>query len=170
MISDVVMNPIQSNPKPNPKKEKEKATLPQEVTDFSRSFYEYLTQNGGKKEYTDGEINKGAAEVDKLIRLDKYDLETEIKPALQWGLKDSFWSGQIRSLSQLRKKSKSNDEKKFTNLFNQFSARDVVQTTKNGNKSCERCDYRAHCSEEKKKGKGFGKLCDSCVVKGVARG
>jgi hypothetical protein len=111
-------------PKPDPKPKKVRE-LPPTVLEFSGAFYEYLSKNGGKQNYSEKEITSGAETIDKLIRLDGYDLDAEIKPALQWGLKDAFWSGQIRSLAQLRKKSKKNSDTKFTNLFNQFSARTV---------------------------------------------
>ncbi len=112
-------------PAPDPDPAHNDKEFPPAVEVFVRSFCGDLSRNGGKQKYTKKEIANGADTIEKLVRLDKYDLEKEIRPALQWGLKDSFWSGQIRSLAQLRKKSNKNGESKFTNLFNQFSARDV---------------------------------------------
>jgi hypothetical protein len=103
-----------------------KKEIPHSFLSFSNDFYRYLSLNGGKKEYTRKQITDGADTIEKLVRIDKYDIETEIKAALGWGIKDEFWSKQIRSLSTLRKKSDKNGETKFTNLFNQYSARNVT--------------------------------------------
>jgi len=56
-------------------------------------------------------------EIDKLCRLDHFDFEACIKPALKWAVKDPFWSDQILSLSNLRNKGK-NGLSKFFNLYN----------------------------------------------------
>jgi len=53
--------------------------------------------------------------VDKLVRLDGYDLENEIIPALDFALDDSFWSSKLFSLGGLRKRSQ-NDQTKFMNI------------------------------------------------------
>jgi len=62
------------------------------------------------------QIAKGAEVIDQLVRLDKWDFCKEIKPAIEWAIKDEFWSFQIRSLARLRAKGK-NGESKFTNIF-----------------------------------------------------
>ena len=98
--------------------------MPDECVKFSEDFYFYLSKNGGKQNITDKDINSGAKTIDKLIRIDKWDLEEEVRPALRWGVSNQFWSKQVRSLAPLRKKSQ-NGETKFANLFSAFSARDV---------------------------------------------
>jgi len=102
------------------------------VVDFVKSFYEYLSSRGGKKKYTAKQIDDGVDTIDKLVRIDGYDLETEIKPALRWGMSDDFWSANVMSLAPLRKKGKNGDTK-FTNLFNQFYAAKHIKKTEKGN-------------------------------------
>lgn len=60
-------------------------------------------------------IQKGAAELAKLERIDKYSWQ-DIKDTLLWSTKDSFWSNKILSLASLRTKSR-NKQTKFHNLF-----------------------------------------------------
>lgn len=105
-----------------------KDNIPEKIFLFSKQFYEYLSANGGKSKYTEDDILKGADSIDKLLRINKYDFEKEIKPALRWGVKDDFWSSQVRSLAALRKKAK-NGEMKFTNLFNSYSAKNKKITS-----------------------------------------
>jgi len=62
-------------------------------------------------------ILAAVTEIDKLCRLDHFDFEACIKPALRWAIKDPFWSDQILSLSNLRNKGK-NGLSKFFNLYN----------------------------------------------------
>ncbi len=98
--------------------------LPCDCVKFSKDFYSYLSENGGKKTPTKKDIDSGADTIDKLVRIDKWGLEDEIKPALRWATQDHFWSKQVRSLSPLRKKA-DNGDTKFANLFASYSARDV---------------------------------------------
>ncbi len=102
-----------------------KKQLPLPCLNFSKDFYVYLSENGGKKKPTVQDIDSGAETIDKLIRIDGFDLDSEIIPALRWGIKDSFWSGQVRSLKPLRDKKRGASEHKFTNLFNQYSAKNI---------------------------------------------
>lgn len=96
--------------------------VPSQVTEFVTRYYDWLSQNGGKQRYTEQEIQAGATTIDRLIRLDGFDLEQEIAPAIRWAVQDSFWSAQVRSLAQLRKKSAKNGDSKFNNLFGAYSA------------------------------------------------
>ena len=61
-------------------------------------------------------ILPGVETLEKLIRIDGHDFDTEVRPALLYALRDGFWSEQIRSLACLRTKSK-NGETKFRNLL-----------------------------------------------------
>ena len=65
------------------------------------------------------QVVNGAKTIDHLVRLDKYDFTNQIKPAIKWGIRDSFWSAQIRSLAPLREKGK-NGETKFTNIYDSW--------------------------------------------------
>lgn len=87
---------------------------------FVKDFQRHIKTEKGKQapEITQGLIDKGCDTVDKLIRLDKFTID-EIRQALQWGLQDDFYSGQLFSLTSLRKKM-TNGNKKFQNLYNQY--------------------------------------------------
>jgi phage replication O-like protein O len=65
---------------------------------------------------TKSKIEAGAKALEDLEKIDGYDLEKDIKPALRWAINDDFWSLQILSLGGLRKKGK-NGEMKFVNLL-----------------------------------------------------
>ncbi len=94
--------------------------LPGACVKFAKNFYDFLATVGGKKNPTKKDIDNGAATIDKLVRIDGYDLDGEIKPALRWAVKDDFWASQVRSLTPLRKKAKNGDTK-FNNLFGKYS-------------------------------------------------
>jgi hypothetical protein len=111
------------------KKKKNAPIFSPEAFTFSEKFYEYMAKNGGKLTPSKSDIEKGADTIDKLIRIDKYDLEKEIKPAIFWGLKTPPWAGNIISLANLRSISK-NGDKKFNNLFGNWSARNKHEMTK----------------------------------------
>ncbi len=64
--------------------------------------------------------------LDKLQRLDGFDFETEIKPALEVALRDEFWARNVLSLGSLRNKGR-NGEKKFVNIQTTLSNR--IKTT-----------------------------------------
>ena len=88
--------------------------IPDEYVIFSNYFHETQKKKYPFLKYSDID---GAKEIDKLIRLDKHEWITAVKPALLWSLNDEFWSEQIRSLKGLRKSSSSNGAKKFENLL-----------------------------------------------------
>lgn len=60
-------------------------------------------------------VRAGAAALADLVRLDKYDLE-QIRKAVFWALRDSFWGPRLMSLGSLRGKSR-NGHIKFKNLL-----------------------------------------------------
>jgi phage replication O-like protein O len=109
---------------PTKDKEKTKRKTPSHFFEFSKRFLEYQQQQLGKKlvKITDKKIEDGAEVAEKLVRLDGYDLDADIRPALKWAVQDSFWSSQVRSLAGLRKKSSSNGEMKFANLYASYKA------------------------------------------------
>lgn len=61
----------------------------------------------------------GALEIEKLERIDKFDFKTEIKPAILWAVKDSFWGRNILSAASIRIRG-NNGQTKFQNMFNSF--------------------------------------------------
>ncbi len=94
----------------------------QKYIDFSLSFFKFISEKfGGKKKPAPKQISEWADVVSKLVRIDNYDFDKEIRPALRWAVGNEFWSAQVRSLGTLRNRGKSG-EKKFVSLFNQFSA------------------------------------------------
>lgn len=95
----------------------------EEYRKFASGFYTFLAEKcGGKKKISERDLLKAVDTLDKLVRLDEYDWETEVQPAIRWAVKDQFWGKQVRSLGPLREKSKNNGLKKFENLFHSFSA------------------------------------------------
>lgn len=105
--------------------------IPKHYFDLSKKMLEYQEKNLGKNlvTITEEKINAGADAIDKICRLDGFDFETEVKPALQWGCRDAFWGKQLRSPGMLRKKGK-NGETKFSNLFVSFKKAKPTQKIK----------------------------------------
>ena len=100
------------------KRHKDKKDIPTHFFEFSEKFLRYQQKQLGDAlvKITDTKINAGAETLDKLVRIDGFDLEGQIRPALHWAVDDDFWSSQIRSLAGLRRQSK-NGEMKFANLM-----------------------------------------------------
>jgi len=128
-ITDTSTNP---NPKPKEKiskdisphikktkikKEKIKMTkkISSDVIKFSENFIIYISN---KDPRIKSDLGKSADTIDKLIRIDKYQLDY-IKDVLKWAVRDDFWETNIYSLAPLRTKSK-NGLSKFQNIANSF--------------------------------------------------
>jgi len=103
------------------KRKKERKKLPSDFLEFSRNFLEYQQKQlgNGLVKITDAKIRAGAEAIDKLVRIDGYSLQNDIRPALAWAVHDDFWAAQIRGLAGLRKKG-NNGELKFNNLYAKF--------------------------------------------------
>ena len=71
----------------------------------------------------ENQIETGYDVIDKLIRLDGYNIE-DIKESLEWAVNDDFWSPNIVTLTGLRKKS-TNGSTKFQNMLGKFKATDT---------------------------------------------
>ena len=60
------------------------------------------------KYYTDASfkraIDAGALELDRLHRLDKFDIEQDIIPALSWAITHDYWSTHLITFQRLRRK------------------------------------------------------------------
>ena len=91
-----------------------------EIVNLVNDFQNYISKEKGKRapDITDKLIFNCSDTVDKLIRLDKFTFD-EVRQALQWGVEDEFYSGQLFSLASLREK-KNNGNTKFQNLYNQY--------------------------------------------------
>jgi len=98
---------------------------------FSKRFYEYVQQEYPDKkiELKNGKVKHGAETIRKLVEIDKFNLDTEIRPALQWALQDDFWTRQINSLAELRKKRAGSENHKFYNLFQQWKKNNKSKVT-----------------------------------------
>lgn len=91
--------------------------IPSDFFNLSKRYLEYQQkQHGNLVKITESKINGGADAIDKLVRIDGFDLEQEIRPVLSWAAKDSFWSTNVLSLAGLRKK-QNNGESKFQNIY-----------------------------------------------------
>jgi len=64
-------------------------------------------------------LDKSAIVLEQLERIDGFNFESEIKPVIEWAIRNSFWSSQIKSLAAMRDISK-NGEKKFVNIYSQY--------------------------------------------------
>ena len=97
-----------------------------EIRDVVITFYEHR-RNTEPDKYRNFEntkktlFNNSIAELDKLIRIDKYTLD-EIKSVLNFVVNDSFWSNQVYSLARLRRKS-GNGETKFKNMYLKYKSK-----------------------------------------------
>ena len=92
-----------------------------ELFEFTRTFQEFVFERfkQGAPKVTEALLLNGVDVVDKLIRLDGFNLD-EIKAAMRWAVKDEFWSKNARSLAKLRQPSKSNGLTKFQNIREAF--------------------------------------------------
>lgn len=85
--------------------EKQASSRLQEYSAFAAEYQNRVLeeQPGIAPKVTDALIRQGAQEIDKAIRLDGLDF-AEIKAALEWARQDSFWSPNVLSLAQIRRK------------------------------------------------------------------
>lgn len=88
-----------------------------EYLEFVKTYQVYIEKEFGRQapKITSSLINSGADVIDKIVRLDGYAF-SDVQEALRWAAKDDFWSSQVRSLAQLRKKG-NNGLSKIQNIF-----------------------------------------------------
>jgi hypothetical protein len=91
---------------------------------YPRQFNQYSEEQLFKQ------LINGTEVVDQLVRIDGWDFSKEVAPAINWAIKDDFWAMQVYSLAQLRSKSKSNGQTKFTNIFNGWKMEDKIKSKK----------------------------------------
>ena len=130
-------DPKQTLPRPCPEakdkeqdKDKDKEQVKdkvkdKEVIELVEEYYKYMFVL--KEEYFKGKkindyVDTGVDIIDKLVRIDKFELST-IKKVLAWASKDEFWNSQLFTLGGLRTKSK-NGELKFENMYVKFKGGD----------------------------------------------
>jgi len=103
----------------NNKNEKNNNISPEisdEYVRIAKYFYDLQKPKFGNMKFMlNVDINKWADEIRKLVEIDGKSLET-IKKVLRFAIDDDFWCNQLKSLTGLRKKSKSNDVMKFENI------------------------------------------------------
>ena len=103
------------------KQEPSKKQIPDEYLQYAEAFLVKQKENfPNRVKITPSIIQQSAAALDKLVRIDEFDFQETIKPALNWVAQGTcFWSKQIYSLATLRNKSK-NGNIKFINLLNSY--------------------------------------------------
>ena len=91
------------------------------IIDFTSQAIDSISNHMGSlaPKKTESLLKNSADTIDKLIRIDGFDLDY-IKSVIEWAINDDFWKKNALSLSSLRKKSKSNDLTKFQNMANSF--------------------------------------------------
>lgn len=91
------------------------------IFDFTSQAIDSISNHMGSlaPKKTESLLKNSADTIDKLIRIDGFDLDY-IKSVIEWAMNDDFWKKNALSLSSLRKKSKSNDLTKFQNMANSF--------------------------------------------------
>jgi hypothetical protein len=96
--------------------EGKKNVIDQKIKSTVNDYYKYISGKYGKlvPKMTGESEADSMAEIDKLIRLDGFDLK-KIQEALTWGTQNEFWCNKILSLKGIRRKSK-NGLSKFQNL------------------------------------------------------
>ena len=99
----------------------------EEILKVVDSFYTIMINQFPKKykgfeKKKDVMYHDGIEIIDKLMRLDGYSME-DVTLALKFWIKDDFYSGSMRSISGLRRKS-DNGSTKFENLFHKCISQD----------------------------------------------
>ena len=107
-------------------KDKDKViVINKDILELVEEYYKYMFVL--KEEYFKGKkirdcVKSGVDVIDKLVRIDKFELNT-IKKVLTWASKDDFWKDQLFTLGGLRNRSK-NGELKFENMYAKFKGAD----------------------------------------------
>jgi len=104
------------------KERKETIKETHQLFEFVDPFIDYMIKVKKNKapEKTKSLIEKSIDTIDKLIRLDGFELEY-IKKVSRWAVKDDFWSIAFFSLAPLRKKS-DNGATKFANMAARYDS------------------------------------------------
>jgi phage replication O-like protein O len=122
--------------------------LSRELCDFVVGFIKYISEKKANlAPKSDGLEKKSADAVDKLIRIDGFDLDY-IRTVIRWALKDNFWGDKIFSLASLRKK---NDDgiTKFQNIANKYETQKNSQARPvNGSGKPSRSEENAQACDE----------------------
>ena len=107
------------------KERKDPLNISQAYLDKAKAILEYQRDTNGfgkSVEVSKKQVEDSAATLEKLVRLDGFNLEQEILPALRWAVMESdFWWKQILSLAPLRARSK-NGMSKFRNIYAAYLA------------------------------------------------
>lgn len=96
---------------------KEEEYINPELAEFVGTFQAYAIQLHGNTapKITPSSTRQSEDCVDKLMRIDGFAL-ADIRAAMRWAVKDTFWSPNARSLAQLRNKGK-NGLTKFQSIY-----------------------------------------------------
>jgi len=118
---EIVLKPTYIKKKSAPKKKSDKpsSTVEDMYVRLSEDFHKKAKKTFPKAKHLNGNFEttvlNGAVELDKLVRLDGYDIET-VEKVLMWAVGDDFWSKNCQSLSGIRRTSK-NGLMKFENML-----------------------------------------------------
>lgn len=99
--------------------EKEQSVKP-DYPPYTITLSKLILNKSGIPKITKQQIDKGADTIYKLERLDGYKPD-EIQQAIEWGLADDFWKGNLLSGASLRKK-KDGVTTKFMRIHKQWKA------------------------------------------------
>jgi hypothetical protein len=106
---------------PSKKSKSRKKKLPRKYKDLVDWFHSEQLKNHPKLKHlqnpSKAKVRAAAETIDKLVRIDGFDFEDVVRPAIEYATTDSFWKNNVRSLASLRTKSKRNGESKFVNIL-----------------------------------------------------
>lgn len=91
--------------------------------DFARKFQDHVCREMGNvaPKITEALIANGAVIVDQLVRIDGFNFE-DVRAALNWAVRDTFWRNQVLSLGGLRnKKNGAADQTKFQKIYTRYA-------------------------------------------------
>ena len=114
--------------------------LAEHIQSFQTKQYPFRYNNKTPAQL-EKQIKDGIDTIDRLVRLDKFDFTTQIKPAIKWALKDEFWGKNIFAAGPLRNKG-SNNETKFYNIYVQWAEQADIDPEKGRLPKKEDYQYR----------------------------
>ncbi len=111
---------------------KERVPLNPQIKHFVKKFYDIQKEQFPHmiKNVASSQIEQSCAAVEKLVRIDKFELP-QIFKAVLWAIENDFWAKNLLSLTGLRNKSK-NGSTKFQNILAQMEP-SSTQSTQNKN-------------------------------------
>ena len=127
-----------------PSTDEKPSKVPRKYVRFVRQWHEEHMRRfpTACMELTDKLESSAADTIDRLVRLDGYDFEKDVKPALLWAIEDEFWGPNCVSLAPLRKKSVRNGKTKFSNILSAYRRDGTGSVSKPRNEQIGRVQSR----------------------------